>query len=163
MDYPFNNKMRYFSDAEQKHLEKFLENEPQTGVIYENGKGEKRLVLKVSYPKGLITKETVFWPEVLIDGSKYFHTPRAKEEGVEAVIGCSVDGEQFNVTSSEWMKWVSDVKKTEKKAKPKQPEFIESRRKMLESMDNASVNGKEEYEAKSKEEFKVSKRNKKKK
>jgi hypothetical protein len=163
MDYPFNNKMRYFSDAEKKHLDKFLENEPKTGTIYENGKGEKRLVLKVAYPKGIITKETVYWPEMLVDGSKYFHTPRAKCAGVEGIVTCEEDGKQFNVTSKEWLKWVATVKSTEQKPKPEQPAFIEARRKMLGAMEDVGVDTKEKYDEQKKEDFVISKRSKKKK
>jgi len=108
MEYPFFTDKVYFSGPEERHLKEFLAQEPQPGKIYTNDKGEKRLVMDVILPMGIITSLTAFAP-----GGQFYHTPTAKWDGEVAQVDYeNVDADGGGrATSKEWLKWTGGAVK----------------------------------------------------
>ena len=119
MYYPYDTATKYFSDKEKEQLQKFLELDVKTGIIYTNKNNEKRQVLKIEYPQGLITKETTYAPVLYKGGIKAYHTPRTTlpVDIKKASITYMEDRDMFKCDSDEWLEFVGDIKVKTQKAK----------------------------------------------
>jgi hypothetical protein len=126
MEYPFRTDKVYFSGPEERHLKEFLAQEPQPGKVYVNEKGERRLVMDIILPEGVITKLTAF-----ADGGVFYHTPCAKWVGVVAMVDYELVGEAGGgrATSEEWLKWIGasfKVNDPEPPVKSKKQEAVDN-------------------------------------
>ena len=108
MNHPFRVGEKYFTPAQQKHIDEFLEKEPIPKDVWITKSGEKRKVVRVDFPEGTVRPGLTTYEKNKKSGETYYHTPSAKLPGREAII-IWVDPEdaknQRVSTSSEWLKW----------------------------------------------------------
>ena len=152
---------RYFSQAEQNHLDKFLKKEVTVGFVYENKKREKRHILKIALPLGLITKETVYYqdtfgdPGMGIPAYQLYHTPTAKlRDTVLAKIDYRTDDGDSQCSSKEWLKWLGTDYNVEPVPEAPQPDYSGRLNSMIAMQRQAR--SAEDYDKESKEDYTLS-------
>jgi hypothetical protein len=116
MDFPFRAAISYLTPEQRKSFEMFLAEEPEYKTIYVNEDGEERVIFRVHYPIGCVTKDTVF---VTVKGEVRYATPLATADGGYALVSWrSPDDKKHGLdTSEKWLAWLGKDYKT----KPQQP------------------------------------------
>jgi len=107
MKFPFSKREKYFTSAEQKHLDDFLAVEPITDDTWTNEKGEIRKVGRVEWPQGIDFgpgQRTTYIKDR--DGTIRYQSSLATYAGKTArLIFFRPDGTSEWCSSVDWLKW----------------------------------------------------------
>lgn len=131
MDFPFMAAISYLTPKQKEAFEQFLQEEPEFETIYRNKSGDARQVLKIVYPSGCVTKDSVF---VTIKDVVRYHTPSAvSTSGMAEVFWCTEDKKKHGkCTSEEWFEWLgTDYTTTETKPTALPEEVLRDRKIQL--------------------------------
>jgi len=135
MKFPFSKREKYFTSAEQKHLDDFLAVGLNTSDTVQNGKGEKRTVHKITYPQGidLGSGRSVYAKDR--KGDTVYHSPCATIPGKTAkILFRGGDGVVGECDSVDWLKWAGKSFTVEQPVIPEKTEAQKIKEKALVGM-----------------------------